>query len=206
MKTTLFALLFFIGSHVAAQEGYVPPPESDSEIAVRPNQSLTIPNPPLITASSNGQTEVAKAALAIVLNGSNARCEPGSQIHPVVEAYADSPLEVLSNKLEGTSCLTHGVVQHVNALFTPNRAIQADSFIIPVIKRKLLLLKWKGAFYVLYGVVYDEHIYQSGRRDNVIRELLLIDPRYSGRQRLVAFEREKDNLADIEGVTSVSIR
>ncbi len=55
-----------------------------------------------------------------------------------------------------------------------------------------------------YGVVYDEHLHASGRRDNVIRELLLIDPRYSDRRGFVAFDREHDDFAQVEGIAAVS--
>ncbi len=59
--------------------------------------------------------------------------------------------------------------------------------------------------YVLYGVVYDEHLYSSGRQDNIVRDLLLIDPRYSSERRFVQFQRAKDNFAEIEGIASIGI-
>lgn len=93
----------------------------------------------------------------------------------------------------------------VKANFVPNGAIQGNSIIASMKESKPLLFEWKGALYVLYGVVYDEHLHYSGRQDNVIRQFLLIDPRYSDKRRLVSFEREQDNFAEVEGVAGVSV-
>jgi hypothetical protein len=106
----------------------------------------------------------------------------------VVAVNAGSSLRALVNKLSGTSCATNGHTLRVTATFTPNGAIQGNSIIASIKGSEPLLVEWKGALYVLYGVVYDEHLHYSGRQDNVIRELLLIDPRYSDKRRFVAFE------------------
>jgi hypothetical protein len=172
---------------------------------VHPYQRVTVPNLAVVAATDTSSPAVAKAALAIVLSGSKVKCGPDSQLESAVEANAGSPLRTLASEISGASCATNGRTLHVTATFTPNGAIQGDSLIASVIEGKPLLFEWKGALYVLYGVVYDEHLYPRGRHDNVIRRLLLIDPRYPDRRRLKAFVREKDNLAEIGGVASVSV-
>ena len=49
---------------------------------------------------------------------------------------------------------------------------------------------------------YDGLQYED---DNMVRDLLLIDPRYSGERRFVQFQRVKDNFAEIEGIASIGI-
>jgi hypothetical protein len=176
----------------------------DAEV-VHPYQRVTVPNLAVVTATDASSPAVAKAALAIVLSGSKVKCGPESQLESVVEANAGSPLRTLASKISGAVCATNGRTLHVKATFTPNSAIQGDSLIASVIEGKPLLVEWKGALYVLYGVVYDEHLYFSGRHDNVIRKLLLVNPRYPAKRRLNAFVRQKDNLAEIEGVASIIV-
>lgn len=98
-----------------------------------------------------------------------------------------------------------GRTRHLTTSFTPNAAIKANSIIASVMARQPLLLEWRGEVYVLYGVLYDEHLYDTGAQDNVIRELLLNDPRHSDDRRFLTFEREKDNFAEVSGIAAISV-
>ncbi len=188
----------FLVSQVAAQT------DAGTAVAVHPNQRITVPNLPAVVATNDGG--VARAAVAIVLSGSKVKCDPGSPLETVLEATAGSSLQAMASKLAGASCITNSRAQRLSATFTPNSAIQADSVIASLLQGRPLLMSWKRKLYVLYGVVYDEHLYYDGSRTNAIRQLLLIDPRYSDQRRFVAFARDKDNFADVEGIASVSIQ
>jgi hypothetical protein len=122
-----------------------------------------------------------------------------------VDANAAAFLGALVTKVSGASCAVDGRKLRVTASFVPNGAIQANSVVASLNGGKPMLVEWRNALYVLYGVVYDEHVHYSGRQENVIRELLLIDARYSDKRRLVVFVREKDNFGQVEGVASVSV-
>jgi hypothetical protein len=98
-----------------------------------------------------------------------------------------------------------GRTLRVSATFAPTGAIKANSVVASVMQRQPLLLERKNRIYVLYGVVYDEHLYDTGAQDNVIRELLLIDPRYSDSRRFLTFNRAKDDFADVAGIASISV-
>lgn len=191
--------MLFLALPLAAQD--MP---GDVEV-VRPNQRVTLPNLPPVTAADASSPAVAKAALAIVLSGLKVKCGPGSQLESVVEATAGPSLRSLAGRISRASCVDNGQLLRVAATFVPSGAIQADSLIASVIGGKPLLVEWKKALFVLNGVVYDEHRHSDGHRDNVIRELLLIDPRYSDERRFVAFVREKDNFAEVEGIASLSV-
>ncbi len=114
-------------------------------------------------------------------------------------------LRALASKISGATCVTSSQTQRITATFTPNGAIQPDSIIAPLLQGRPLLIRWKDALYVLYGVIYDEHVYSDGSRVHAIRELLLVDTRYSDKRHFVAFTREQDNFADVEGIASVGV-
>jgi hypothetical protein len=191
----LFTILLFIGSSLAAQIT----PEQE---VVHAYKRVTVPDLAFITATDSN---AAKAAVAIVLSSLKVKCDPSSQVESVTEANAESSLSTLSSKIAGTSCSMGGRMLRVNASFTPNAAIKANDLVASLKQNTPLLMRWQGAVYVLYGVVYDEHLFNSGKQDNVIREFLLVDPRYSDKRRLVAFERWKDDFAIVEGVMSLSL-
>jgi hypothetical protein len=180
------------------------PPTIDSE-TIHPNQRITVSVADTYALDSSN-TAVANAALGIVLSSSNLKCEAGSQLQSIIESYAQSALEALSKKISGTTCLKNGAVEHLETAFMPNGAIRPEQIISPLIEGDPLLLKWKGTFFVLYGVVYDEHVHRSGGRNNVIRELLLIDPRYQDNRRFVVFDREKNNFGEVEGMVKLTLK
>lgn len=133
------------------------------------------------------------------------KCENESQLENIADADAGTSLEKLIPKIAGVFCSADGRRLRIIASFVPNGAIQGNDIIASLKQGRPMLLEWRGVLYVLYGVVYDEHLYSSGRQDNIVRELLLIDPRYSDKRRLVAFEHDKDKLAEVEGIASIGI-
>ncbi len=195
-----FSIALFLSSPLAGQDIPVIDPE-----VVYPYRRVTVANLAVVTATDTSRPAVAKAALAIVVSASKLKCDPDSQIESVADAKAAASLRTLVTKISGASCAVNGRTLRVTASFVPNGAIQANSIVASLNGGTPLLVSWKGALYVLYGVVYDAHVHYSGRQDNVIRKLLLIDPRYSDKRRLVVFEREKDNFAQVEGFASVSV-
>jgi hypothetical protein len=197
--TTIFAVALVLAFPLSAQ-----PIPVDSEV-VHPYQRVTVPGLAAVSAKDTSSAAITKAALATVLSASKLKCDPDSPIESVAEANAGASLQTLASKISGASCVVNGRRLRVQANFVPNGAIQGNNIIASIKASKPLLFEWKGALYVLYGVVYDEHLHYSGRQDNVIRQFLLIDPRYSDKRRLVSFEREKDNFAEVEGVAGVSV-
>ncbi len=191
------AIVAFLLAPAFAQEP-VPDPE-----VVHPKLRVSVSDLSTVKASDTSDAAAAKAAVAIVLSAANKTCDPASQILAVLEANASSRLEELSKKLSSASCLTKSGTVHVNARFMPNISIQADDIIASIRNGSLQLMRWNGVLYVLHGVVYDEHLHNSGKRENVIRQLLLIDPRFSGERRFIAFDREKDDFSQVEGISSL---
>lgn len=204
MKDRLAVIVFFsllaLIPMALAQDPNAPDPE-----VVHPNLRVAVSNMPSVKVFDQSATAVAKAAVATVLGAVEINCDSGSQLNTVLEANAGAPLQTLAAKLSGASCMTNGNIVHLSASFTPNGSIQADGIIAPIVHGKPLLIRWNDALYVLYGVIYDEHLHNSGKRENVIRQLLLIDPRYTDQRRFVIFDREKNDFAQVEGIAEIRV-
>jgi len=173
--------------------------------SVKPDNRVEVPDLPKTVAADNSKAEVAKAAVAIVLAAYDVKCELNSQVNSVIDDRTASSLRSLSGKVEGATCEQDGHLLKLTSTFVANTAIQADELIHALDEDNAMLIRWKGDLYVLWGALYDVRIYSDGRRFNIIRELLLIDPRYSDERRFVSYKRDKATFADIEGVAFVGV-
>ncbi len=202
MKPLAFTIVFavFLSGSSRAQDVPI-----EGEV-VHPNLRITVPNLPALTAVDQSGTAVAKAGLDIIFSAAKLKCEGSFHLESVMDGYAGPRLRTLTRQIASAPCTVDGRAARVTAWFVPNGEIQADSLIVPLAEGYPLLLRWKDVLYVLYGVVYDEHLRYNGSRDNVIRELLLIDPRYSDERRLVVFRRDKDDFTQVEGIAGISAR
>lgn len=195
-NAVLLILLVMSSSSVAKQV------LTDPEV-VHPDQQAIIPNLEAITLRDSNS---ATAAVAILLSSSNVKCDSGSEVEGALSGNAEGSLSMLARKIDGTSCGVNGNTLRISASFTPIGEIRANDIVSSIMQKKPLLIRWKEVVYVAYGVVYDQHLFNSGRQDNVIREFLLIDPRFSDSRRLVTFRRQKDDFGQIEGIMSTSLR
>jgi hypothetical protein len=89
------------------------------------------------------------------------------------------------------------------ARFIPNSGIRGDDLIAALIRHTPLLVQYKSSVLVLYGAIFDEHLRSDGSRDNVVRKLLMLDPRHQDRGRWVSFLRDKDDWNQVAGVVSI---
>jgi hypothetical protein len=181
--------------------------QTDPDVeTVHPNLLVQVQGLPSVVTKDTNASSIAKAAVSLVLSGSKLSCAPDSEVDKVIEANAGSPLSTLIGKISGTACTSSGQIHKVVATYFSNGEIHGDALIQSVMQGKPLVLEKQDGVYVLYGVIYDEHLHSSGRRDNVIRELLLIDPRYPDKRRLTSFVRGRDDFTDITGVASVTAK
>ena len=186
----------FVVSMAAAQS------QGTSEY-VNPNLRVEVPG--LSTTAAEPGTSVAPAALHIVLKAQNIHCDRYSEVETAIKSVSGNPLKELVGRISGTSCATGTGTIRVAVSFVPNSSIRADDLIAGLQAYKPQLINYQNNLYVLYGAVYDEHVYSDGTRMNVIRELLLLDPRYRGKKRAVVFVRDKDDFKQIEGVATIGI-
>ncbi|HVZ15777.1 MAG TPA: hypothetical protein VG897_01575 [Terriglobales bacterium] len=195
----LRTLIVLSGSLLLIVSAYSQEP-APSEV-VHPNQRVEVSNLPSLVADKDTPPEL--AALRIVLHAENIRCDEHSAIETAARTVTDHSLKDLVTKIAGTSCATDRGSVKINASFVPGSAIRGDDVIGILLRHKPQLIQYQGGIVVLYGVIYDEHLYADGSRMNVVRKFLMLDPRYLGERRFVSFTREKDDFTHVAGVARV---
>lgn len=68
-----------------------------------------------------------------------------------------------------------------------------------------MIFFWKGHPYLMVGMSYDEYIGPNNARIFHVKQMKLLDPMVAENdpQRIVVFNRDQDNIADIDGTMTV---
>jgi hypothetical protein len=175
-------------------------PAVPSEV-IHLNLHLEVHDLPHLTTQDG--TSAADVSLQIVLAAQNIHCNDHSESETVVRTVTDASLQEFTTKLAGTNCVTDTGPRKLDATFMPTSSVQADDLIAALKGNRAFLVQYKGSFMVLYGATYDAHLRSDGSRMNVVRRLLLLDPRYQDDRRWVSFRRDNDHLSDIAGFVSI---
>lgn len=169
-----------------------------------PNQEVHVTNLPARTAQSANKATVLAVALEAILQDKTVCCGKNSALEDTVLLTPES-LKELSAKLQGKHVLSDGRSVMVNAEYVPQSSITPDLMISSLMEQHALLINWSSHFYVLYGAIYDETVYDSGQRQFVIHKLLLLDPRFSDQRSKIEFNRETDDWEKVEGLLTLAI-
>ena len=192
-------ILIVLVSLLASTSAYCQEPVP-SEV-VRPDLRVEVTNLPTLGAGEDTPAEL--AAIRIVLQAENIRCDERSELETAARTVSDHSLKNLITKIAGTSCATRRGPVKIEASFVPAPEIRGDDVLATLLQRKPLLVQFQGAVLVLYGATYDEHLRSDGSRMNVVRTFVMLDPRYLARRRSVTFIRDKDNFDQIRGVATL---
>jgi hypothetical protein len=188
----LFALLMLFSAFATGQI------EPDSSV-FHPNQEVRIRDLPLHSAQMAGSNATLAAALETVFRDSKVCCGSDSALQSALSAEPQS-LKDLGAKLQGRHFQDDGRLIAIAADYLPADSTNPDQIIAPLMGNQPLLMQWNKHFYVLYGAIFDETVYYSGRRDRVIHKLLLLDPRSSSTNKQVLFDRQKDDWTQVQGL------
>jgi hypothetical protein len=169
-----------------------------------PNQEVHVANLPSRTAQSSNKTTVLAAALETILQDKTVCCGKNSALEDTV-LVAPPSLKELSTQLQGKHVLSDGSSVVVNAEYVPQSSITPDLMISSLMEQHPLLMNWNSHFYVLYGAIYDETVFDSGQRQFVVHKLLLLDPRFSDQRSKIEFNRETDDWEKVEGLLTLAI-
>jgi hypothetical protein len=146
---------------------------------------------------------VLPSALAVAFHDPAICCGKDSALEDSVAAEHLS-LSEAGSRIGGDHRLADGHSIRVTADYIPPGAINPDIILDSLRDQRPLLLEWDSHLYVLYGAIYNETRYTSGRREFAITKLLLLDPRYTGARRHAEFDRAKDDWTKIEGLLTVA--
>ena len=118
-----------------------------------------------------------------------------------VDAAPD--LDQLVKAVNGSYILNDGRHVTLQAALVAG-SLDPDSIILPLRRGLPVLMLWKGRAFLLRGAVFDEYIYPNNQRMFQVRELKLLDPLATGKDRDVSFLNGRDNPADVAGLLSVT--
>ena len=114
-------------------------------------------------------------------------------------------MEKLARVVEGTYVLDDGRHVRLQARYISGAPRLPDDLIVPVRQGLPVLLFWKSRALVVRAVVYDEYIYPNNQRLFQIKEIRLVDPLLTGKQREVSFLNGRDDPAEIGGMFHVVV-
>ncbi len=123
------------------------------------------------------------------------------------ELCIDDPpsLESLAKWVDGPYILDDGRHILLQSRIISGAPTIPDDLIAPLALGRPVLLFWKSRAMVVRAVTYDEYIYPNGQRMFQIKQMKLVDPLLTGKEREVSFENGRDDPADIAGAFLVEV-
>ncbi len=172
---------------------------------VRPNQEVQIASLPSVVAASKSKSDVMVSSVATAVIDPDVCCGRNSALVDRVDSANGRSLMLLGEKLRGKHYMDSGLSIVVTDQYWPGASVNADDIVASLMARRPLLMDWSGRLYVLYGAVFDEYIYTSGKDVRVIHTLMLVDTRFSDRRRYVSFNRQTDDWGKVTGLLALAI-
>jgi thiol-disulfide isomerase/thioredoxin len=114
-------------------------------------------------------------------------------------------MEKLARVVGGAYVLDDGRHVRLEARYISGAPTIPDDLIAPLRQGRPVLLFWKSRALVVRAVVYDEYIYPNDQRMFQIKEIKLVDPLLTGKERERSFVNGRDDLAEIGGVFEVVV-
>lgn len=114
-------------------------------------------------------------------------------------------VEALARVIDGSYVLDDGRHVRLQSRYIVGAPTAPDDLIISLRRGRPLLMFWKSRAFVVHAVVYDEYVYPNGQRMFQIKEIKLLDPLLSGKQREVSFVNGHDNPGEVGGVFRVEV-
>jgi hypothetical protein len=114
-------------------------------------------------------------------------------------------MEKLARVVEGAYVLDDGRHVRLQARYVSGAPRLPDDLILPVRQGRPVLLFWRSRALVVRAVVYDEYIYPNNQRLFQIKEIRLVDPLLTGKQREVSFVNGRDDPGELGGIFLVVV-
>lgn len=166
-------------------------------------QELLVHDLPFLTARSPHAPNVLLTSLATVFHDHEICCGWDSALGDSVEAADPKSLKDIASKLDGRHLMGDGRPIMVKATFLTPDAVNSGLLISWFLDQHAALMEWNSHLYVVHGITYMwTESYgpdYSGQSGTVILKFLLWDTRYSDARREVVFNREADDLGQIQG-------
>ncbi len=118
-----------------------------------------------------------------------------------------SEYESLAQAVSGRYLFNQNQWLQVQATYTKGAPTLIDPLIVSLRRGQPLMMVWRKRAYLLYGIVYDDALGQSGDHIFYVRELKLLDPLVAADkpERTLSFVRDRDDPRDIDGIMSITV-
>jgi hypothetical protein len=113
--------------------------------------------------------------------------------------------ETLAKVIDGAYVLDDGRHVRLESRYITGPPTIPDDLIAPLRLGLPVLLFWKSRALVVRAATYDEYIYPNGQRMFQIKEIKLVDPLLTGKQRELSFVNGRDDPAEIGAVFHVIV-
>jgi hypothetical protein len=168
------------------------------QINYYPNQEVRISDLPALTSPSKDASDVLETSVEIVFRDKEVCCGKNSVLQDSVQSADPTSLKDVGNKLQGKRVTTDGRSIMVTAEYLPASA-PPEQLISALMEKRPALMEWDSHLYIVYGAIFDETLDSSTRaRTDTIRQLLLIDTRFSGTRRQVSFHGQTDDWGKVQ--------
>ena len=173
---------------------------------LKPDQSADLGSIKLITAKQSCENWAVAAGLEMMLQEKSVSLDQSFWVMRLNygEICADLPsIDALAKVVDNEFVLNDGRHVRLELQFTPGAPGHVDSIIAGLQQKQVAMLIYRSHPYYLSGVTYDEYIGKDGSRLFEIKELRLANT-FAGKPG-IAFERERDDTAEIQGIVTVTV-
>jgi hypothetical protein len=198
MRFHLSALQLIISLCLSAVSQDIP----SGWVLTRPNQEIRVA---LLPSTSENTTDILAASVEVAVMDPAVCCGRKSALADEAALTEPTTLKQLGEKLRGKHYLDSGEPITVVDQYWPGTTVNAENVVGCLREQHPLLMEWNEHFYVVYGAAFDEYDYSSGVVTDVIKKLLLLDMRHSGKRRYMAFDRQTDDWSKVSGLLKLSI-
>jgi hypothetical protein len=174
------------------------------------DQELEAPDLPSLTARSTHSADVMLTSLETVFHDHEVCCGKDSALEDSAAATDPRSLKDAASRLQGRHLLSEGRPIMVTASYLTPDAVNGGLLITWFQDKHAALMRWNSHLYVVHGIVYmwtATGSSESGVSEStLIHKFFLWDTRYSDSRREVVFNRDTDDLSNVEGFLFVAAK
>jgi hypothetical protein len=174
------------------------------------DQQIEVAGLPSIVSPSPHSSDVLLTSLATIIHDPEVCCGRDSALEDDVQKANPKSLQDVAAKLNGRHLLGDGRPITINAVFFSPEQANAAYLVNAFTEKNAILMQWNSHIYVAHGLVYFWN--QSGSSDTgvsvvpVVHKFLLWDTRYSDSRREVVFNRDSDDLKQVQGFLLMQVK
>ena len=166
------------------------------------DQEIHVSGLPSLLSRTHDLSDVLPTSIDTILHDPSICCGKDSALEDSVAAADPLSLKDVSGKLQGRHLLSDGRPIQVTADFWPSAEVNSGQIIGALADKNALLMSWNSHLYVVHGAIY-QWIWvggdETGSKMTTLHKLLLLDTRYSDERRHIEFNRETDDLTNVQG-------